>query len=245
MKYYTLSIIYFHKAPPERLAKAGQKPDSKQNKTDKKTKNIKLKSPHSIVGWKQSSNKTPSNESLSRGHKYEKPIERPEENYDCIDHIYEETGFQNPDSEDNNYTKLDSTYTTVNPRLYEKYITEAPKVKETTSLPSIQSIPLPSPPQTTKPLLPIKPPPQTQEDKQAIYEAISRFPQDLSGLSVADVSRLLGHLNLSDYVQTFENELIDGTMLVSLDQESLESLGVKPFHCKKLTDFIGGWRPRT
>ena len=45
-------------------------------------------------------------------------------------------------------------------------------------------------------------------------------------------------------MQTFENELIDGTMLVSMDQESLESLGVKPFHCKKLLDFIGGWRPR-
>jgi hypothetical protein len=45
-------------------------------------------------------------------------------------------------------------------------------------------------------------------------------------------------------VQTFENELIDGTMLVSMDQESLESLGVKQFHCKKLLDFIRGWRPR-
>jgi hypothetical protein len=117
---------------------------------------------------------------------------------------------------------------------------------QTSSLPSIHSIPLPSTPQTTKPPppLPIKPPPQTKEDKQAIYEAISRFPQDLLGLGVADVSRLLGHLNLSDYVQTFENELIDGTMLVSLNQESLESLGVKAFHCKKLLDFIGGWRPR-
>jgi hypothetical protein len=111
---------------------------------------------------------------------------------------------------------------------------------QTTRLPAIQSIPLPSTPQT----LPIKSPPQTKEDKEAIYEAISRFPQDLSGLGVADVSRLLGHLNLSDYVQTFENELIDGTMLVSMDQESLESLGVKQFHCKKLLDFIGGWRPR-
>ncbi|CAB4044247.1 GRB2-associated and regulator of MAPK, partial [Paramuricea clavata] len=116
----------------------------------------------------------------------------------------------------------------------------------TTSLPSTSQTIKPPPPLPIKPPppLPIKPPPQTQEDKQAIYEAISRFPQDLSGLGVADVSRLLGHLNLSDYVQTFANELIDGTMLVSMDQESLESLGVKPFHCKKLLDFIGGWRPR-
>jgi hypothetical protein len=45
------------------------------------------------------------------------------------------------------------------------------------------------------------------------------------------------------YVETFENELIDGTMLMTLDQESLESLDVQIFHCKKLLRFIGGWRP--
>ncbi|CAB4030411.1 Hypothetical predicted protein, partial [Paramuricea clavata] len=179
--------------PPERLSKAGQKPQSKQNKTDKKTKNIKMKFPYRTVGCKQSGKKTPSNESLSSGHKYEKRTDRPEEDHDCIDDMYEETASQNSHSEDN-YTELDTTYTPV-PRLYEKYITEAPKAKETISLPST--------PQTTKPPppLPIKPPPQTQEDKQAI----SRFPQNLSGLSVADISRLLGHLNLGDYVQTFAN----------------------------------------
>jgi hypothetical protein len=108
------------------LSKAGQKSESKQNKTDKKTQNIKLKSPYSTVGCKQSSNKTPSNESFSRGHKYEKPTDRPGGDYEYIDDIYEETESQNSDSE-NNYTQLDTTYTPANPRLYEKYITEAAK----------------------------------------------------------------------------------------------------------------------
>ncbi|CAB4032427.1 Hypothetical predicted protein, partial [Paramuricea clavata] len=156
--------------PPERLSKAGQKPESKQNKTDKKTKNIKLKFPYSPVGCKQSGNNTPSNETLSSEHKDGKPTDRPEEDHDCIDDIYGETASQNSHSEDNNYTELDTTYTPV-PRLYEKYITEAPKAKETTSLPSTSQTIKPPPP------LPIKPPPQTLEDKQAI----SRFPQNLSG----------------------------------------------------------------
>ena len=109
---------------------------------------------------------------------------------------------------------------------------------------SIQSIPLPAPPPPTQtripPPLPTSPPPQ---DKQAIYEAISRYPQDLSTLTVADVKRLLRYLGMGAYVETFENELIDGTMLMTLDQESLESLDVQIFHCKKLLRFIGGWRP--
>ena len=78
------------------------------------------------MGCKQSSNKTPSNESFSRGHKYEKPTDRPGGDYEYIDDIYEETESQNSDSE-NNYTQLDTTYTPANPRLYEKYITEAAK----------------------------------------------------------------------------------------------------------------------
>ena len=106
---------------------------------------------------------------------------------------------------------------------------------------SIQSLPLPPTQTITPPPLPTTSPPQTQEDKNAIYEA--RYPQDLSGLSVADVSRLLRYLGLKDYVEKFENELIDGTMLTTLDRESLQSLNVQQFHCNKLLRFIGGWRP--
>ncbi|CAB4025865.1 Hypothetical predicted protein [Paramuricea clavata] len=120
------------KAPPEGLPTAGQKPDPKP---DKKSKNIKLRSLYSTLRRKQSSNKTPSNESHSSAHNYEKPTDRPVQDHDGIDHIYEETASQNLDSEDNNYTDLDTTYTPVRPRLYETYKTEAPKVKKVSSLP--------------------------------------------------------------------------------------------------------------
>ncbi|XP_046858183.1 uncharacterized protein LOC124451613 [Xenia sp. Carnegie-2017] len=89
-------------------------------------------------------------------------------------------------------------------------------------------------------ILPTSP---NENDREAIYEAISRYPRDLSSLSVTDVSRLMTYLGLKDYVETFENELIDGSMLITMDKESLEFLNVKTFHCKKLLRFIGGWRP--
>ena len=94
-----------------------------------------MRSLYSTLRRKQSSNKTPSYESHSSAHKYEKPTDRPEQDYDGIDRIYEETASQNLDSEDNNYTDLDTTYTPVRPRLYETYKTEAPKVKKVSSLP--------------------------------------------------------------------------------------------------------------
>lgn len=123
-----------------------------------------------------------------------------------------------------------------------------PPLQKSMSLPyslSNQNTHLPSTPQTViPPPLPTSQPPCSKEDKQAIYEAIARYPQDLTGLSVTEVSKLLRYLNLNDYVETFENELMDGKLLSSLDKETLESLNMKPFHCKKLLDFIGGWRPK-
>ncbi|CAB4021370.1 GRB2-associated and regulator of MAPK -like [Paramuricea clavata] len=85
----------------------------------------------------------------------------------------------------------------------------------------------------------------TPEQKEEIYEAISKYPTDLSSLSITDVSALLNYLGMRNYVETFEAELIDGAMLASMDKESLESLNLIPFHVTKLMKFIGGWRPNS
>lgn len=73
--------------------------------------------------------------------------------------------------------------------------------------------------------------------------ATSRFPTDLSGLSVSQIAELLSELNMACYKEVFQRELVDGEMLKDLDEESLESLGVDNFHIKKLMMFIDGWRP--
>ena len=90
-----------------------------------------------------------------------------------------------------------------------------------------------------------KMPVPTPEQKEEIYEAISKYPTDLSSLSITDVSALLNYLGMGKYVETFEAELIDGAMLASMDKESLESLNLIPFHVTKLMKFIGGWRPNS
>ncbi len=65
----------------------------------------------------------------------------------------------------------------------------------------------------------------------------------LSGLSVKGVAKILCVLDLERYAGTFEEELIDGAMLESMDEETLESIGMNPFHVKRMLRYINGWRP--
>ncbi|CAB3977206.1 SH3 and multiple ankyrin repeat domains 2-like [Paramuricea clavata] len=71
----------------------------------------------------------------------------------------------------------------------------------------------------------------------------SALPKNLSGLSVKDVTKILCALDLERYAGIFEEELIDGAMLESMDEEILKSIGMKPFHVKRMIRFINGWRP--
>jgi hypothetical protein len=50
-------------------------------------------------------------------------------------------------------------------------------------------------------------------------------------------------LDLERYAGIFEEELIDGAMLESMDEEILKSIGMNPFHVKRMIRFINGWRP--
>ncbi|XP_028412273.1 uncharacterized protein LOC114535088 [Dendronephthya gigantea] len=206
------------------------------------------------------------------GAPYEQPEDGSDGCYASIEDLYEEGLSQDSDSDDSrNYTELNKDYVTqrdyVKPlkiplnqptkkhHYHEPEPTSTiPQHKSAPSTPksrhapkSIQDLALPEIPNerqsSTPPPLPSSKPPQTQEDKQAIYEAIARFPKDISGLSVADVSRLLRYLGMGSYVETFESELVDGDMLSSMDQDALESLNVSSFHVKKMLKFIGGWRP--
>lgn len=80
-------------------------------------------------------------------------------------------------------------------------------------------------------------------ESKEVCGKMTKFPNDLSGLSVEDVSELLRSLHMDCYVGMFVEEMVDGEMLLNMDQESLESLNMKAFHVKKLMKFIEGWRP--
>ena len=72
------------------------------------------------------------------------------------------------------------------------------------------------------------------------------FPDDLSSLSVSEVGDCLRNLNMERHVDTFEGNLIDGEMLLTLNEQLLSSLGVSNmFEQKKIIKFIHGWRPKT
>ena len=69
------------------------------------------------------------------------------------------------------------------------------------------------------------------------------IPKDLASLSVQGVGRVLASLNMACYINKFQEEQIDGEILMELDEGELKSLDLKPFHVVKLVKVISGWRP--
>lgn len=70
------------------------------------------------------------------------------------------------------------------------------------------------------------------------------IPQDLSALSVTDVLKCLNALNMKKFEDIFSERQVDGNMLVCLDEEAMESIGIDRFHRLKLLKFVAGWRPQ-
>ena len=72
-------------------------------------------------------------------------------------------------------------------------------------------------------------------------------PDDISGLSVHEVSRSLRYIGMKDrVVLRFSNEQIDGSMLCSLDKRLLKEgfPELNALEIKKILDFVRGWRPK-
>ena len=72
-------------------------------------------------------------------------------------------------------------------------------------------------------------------------------PDDISGLSVQEVSRSLRYIGMKDrVVLRFANEQIDGSMLCSLDKRLLKEgfPELNALEIKKILDFVRGWRPK-
>ncbi|XP_056629401.1 GRB2-associated and regulator of MAPK protein 1 [Triplophysa dalaica] len=71
-------------------------------------------------------------------------------------------------------------------------------------------------------------------------------PNNLSGLSIEEVSKSLRFIGLSDdVVLLFVQEKIDGNLLTQLTEEILsEDFKLSKLQVKKLMQFINGWRPK-
>lgn len=71
-------------------------------------------------------------------------------------------------------------------------------------------------------------------------------PQDLSALSLEEVSACLRFIGLSEVaVSVFQRERIDGRLLVQLTEDILShDFHLSRLHVTKITQFIQGWRPK-
>ena len=81
---------------------------------------------------------------------------------------------------------------------------------------------------------------QQQDDPAAEFRKI------LQNLSVSEVSEWLIKLGLNQYVKLFVKEVVDGTMLLEMDDEMMQCIGINnALHRKKLLMFIQrGWTPK-
>lgn len=90
----------------------------------------------------------------------------------------------------------------------------------------------------------------SNDEKTGPSETAPTKPQDtasdqiLEDMSVLEVTQFLEKHRLSDFVEIFEYNQIDGDMLASMDIEMMEALGMNKFQQKKLSKLIQGWRPK-
>lgn len=103
--------------------------------------------------------------------------------------------------------------------------------------PMIKSTPPPVKPKPKPPSIKRKPILQKKDENFVV-------PDDLSRLSISEVSQFLRHFRFENFVEVFTDNDVDGELLVSLEEEELKALGMSAFECKKILKLIGGWRPK-
>lgn len=92
----------------------------------------------------------------------------------------------------------------------------------------------------------IKPKPPSIKLKPTLQQNEKQFvvPDDLSQMSISEVSQFLRHFGFEKFVKVFADNDVDGDLLANLNEEELKALGLNAFQCKKISRLIGGWRPR-
>lgn len=92
----------------------------------------------------------------------------------------------------------------------------------------------------------IPPPVKPKPPKAALHQRDQNFvvPDDLSQMSISEVSQFLRHFRFENYVEVFADNDVDGELLVSLGEEELKALGMSAFECKKILKLFVGWRPK-
>ncbi|XP_046857212.1 uncharacterized protein LOC124450632 [Xenia sp. Carnegie-2017] len=68
---------------------------------------------------------------------------------------------------------------------------------------------------------------------------------NVSAYTVKQVSEILKELGMDRYIVKFQSEMIDGEMLLCLDDDILMAdFGMNKLHCMKLKKYLDGWTPK-
>jgi len=76
-----------------------------------------------------------------------------------------------------------------------------------------------------------------------IFAAEVESMNSIKAFLIDDVKKLLTQLKLERHVQTFEDEMVTGYMLVEKFTEFHGEMGLTPFEARKLYKYVRGWRP--
>lgn len=154
----------------------------------------------------------------------------------------------NHDDEDDDYENVDENYpapvvkggepTTKNePVKPPRKSKEAAKQNPDENKPEVKKVPpaiKPKPPSIkAKPMWK-----QNEKEKSFVV------PDDLSRMSIKEVSQFLRHFGFESFLKVFAENDVDGDLLVNLTDEELKALGLNAFQCKKISRLVGGWRPK-
>ncbi|XP_078668819.1 uncharacterized protein LOC144910077 [Branchiostoma floridae x Branchiostoma belcheri] len=86
----------------------------------------------------------------------------------------------------------------------------------------------------------------TREQLGVFIETFSDIPKDVRTLNIAQMADCLRLLKLDKYIATFEENMVDGDLLMDLDRDMMRAdLHMSPLDCVKLLKFRDeGWRPK-
>lgn len=77
-----------------------------------------------------------------------------------------------------------------------------------------------------------------------IAQSIEKRVEEIRGLSQDRTGVLLKSLNLARYIPMFNSEMINGYLLVELDEQTLRNdISMTHFDARKLFKYVHGWRP--
>ncbi|XP_023932915.1 uncharacterized protein LOC106173774 [Lingula anatina] len=84
-----------------------------------------------------------------------------------------------------------------------------------------------------------------ESSSDPVYQSFAEIPHDVTSLSIDEVASCLKVLKMDQYIPAFRDNDIDGTLLAALEEDILQDeFDMKPFHARKLMQFVRGWRPQ-